>query len=216
VRRPVALEGLVDAVGQPEQGQLAQGGEVAGPEVVGEGRVDPGRRVDVAVSHPSPQRLRRHVDQLDLVSRPHDVVGHGLALHDAGDRLDDVVQRLEVLDVDRGDDVDAGGEQHLDVLPPLRPGGAGSVGVGQLVDEGDLRAAGEHRVDVELVEGRASVLDRSAWHELETLGLGAGERATVGLQKADDDIGAPVGPSVRLREHGNGLPDARGGAEIDP
>ena len=36
----VLLEVLVDPVGDPEQGQLAQRGEVAGAEVVGQGRVD--------------------------------------------------------------------------------------------------------------------------------------------------------------------------------
>ena len=57
-------------------------------------------RVDVAVRHAPAQRLGRHVDELDLVGAAHDVVGDRLALLDAGDLLDDVVQRLEVLDVD--------------------------------------------------------------------------------------------------------------------
>ena len=46
-------------------------------------------------------------------------------LLDAGDLLDDVVHRLEVLDVDGRDHVDPGVEQLLDVLPALlvaRPG----------------------------------------------------------------------------------------------
>ena len=76
----VVLEGLVDPVGDPQQRQLAQGGEVAGPEVVGEGGVDLVGRVDVAVGHAPAQRLGAHVDQLDLVGPAHDRVGHGLAL----------------------------------------------------------------------------------------------------------------------------------------
>src|SRR5437764_554095 len=47
----VGGQGLVDAVGDPHQGQLAQGAEVAFPEVVGERGVDLLRRVDVAVRH---------------------------------------------------------------------------------------------------------------------------------------------------------------------
>ena len=62
---------------------------------------------------------RRHVDELDLVGRAHDRVGDRLLLLDAGDLLDDVVHRLEVLDVHGGDHVDPGVEELLDVLPAL-------------------------------------------------------------------------------------------------
>ncbi len=76
----VGLEVLLHAIGDPEQGQLAKGGEVAGPEVVGQCRIHPLGRVDVAVSHPAAQRLGAHVDQLDLVGSSHHLVGDGLAL----------------------------------------------------------------------------------------------------------------------------------------
>ena len=142
----VLREPLVDPVGEPEQRELAQRGEVARPEVVARAprRSAPaGRRCRA----PSARRSasRRHVDELDLVGRAHDLVGDRLALLDAGDLLDDVVQRLEVLDVDRRDDVDAGVEQLLDVLPALLVARAGDVGVRELVDERDLRAAARAR-----------------------------------------------------------------------
>ena len=113
------LQPLVDPVGEPEQGELPQRREVADPEVVRQGGVDLLGLVDVAVGHPAAQRLRRHVDQLDLLGAAHHLVGHRLALHHPGDRLDDVVERLEVLDVDRRDDVDPGIQQLVDVLPAL-------------------------------------------------------------------------------------------------
>ena len=53
----VPLQALVDAVREPEQGQLAQGGEVADPEVVRQRGVDLLGLVDVAVRHPTAQRL---------------------------------------------------------------------------------------------------------------------------------------------------------------
>ena len=90
-----------------------------GAEVVAERGVDPVCGVHVAVGQPAAQRLRGHVDQLDLVGGPHDLVRDGLPLLDAGDPLDDVVERFEVLDVDGRDDVDASGQQLLDVLPAL-------------------------------------------------------------------------------------------------
>ena len=116
---PVALQPLVDLVGQPEQGQLAQRGQVAGPEVVGQRRVDLLGRVDVAVRHPAAQRLGGHVDELDLLGGAGHRVRHGLPLRHAGDLLHHVVQRLQVLDVQRGDHVDPGVQQVLDVLPAL-------------------------------------------------------------------------------------------------
>ena len=84
----VAGERFLDPIGDPQQGEFAQGAEVAGPEVVGERGVDALGGVDVAVRHPPPDRLRRHVDQLELVGAADDVVGHRLALHGAGDPRD--------------------------------------------------------------------------------------------------------------------------------
>jgi hypothetical protein len=44
------------------------------------------------LGHAPAQRLRALVDQLDLVGGADDGVGYGLALHDACDALDHVVQ----------------------------------------------------------------------------------------------------------------------------
>jgi hypothetical protein len=119
VPSPVLGEALVDAVGQPGERELAERGEVPRPEVVGEGGVDPLRRIDVAAGEAVAERERRQVDELQLVRATDDLVGDRLALLDRRDLLDHVVERLEVLDVERGDDVDAGREQLLDVLPAL-------------------------------------------------------------------------------------------------
>ena len=155
----VLLQRRVDLVGEPQQRQLAQRGQVALAEVVGQRGVDPLGRVDVAVGEPAPQRFRRDVDELDLVGRADDLVGHLLLLLDAGDLGDDVVEALEVLDVDGRDDGDAGVEQLLDVLPAFGVLAARGVGVGELVDEHHLWLALQHRLDVELGELAAAVLD---------------------------------------------------------
>ncbi len=158
---PVDLQPGVDAIGQPEQRQLAQRGQVAGPEVVAERGIDLVGGVDVAVRHPAAQRLGRHVDQLDLVGAADDHVGHGLALRHAGDLLDHVVDRLEVLDVDRRDDVDPGVQQVVDVLPALGVRAAvRHVGVREFVDQGDLGPAVQHGGQVHLGEAGVAVLAR--------------------------------------------------------
>ena len=142
------------------------------------------------MGHPAPERLRGLVDELDLVRRPHHRVRDRLLLLDAGDLLDHVVHRLEVLDVHGRDHVDPGPQQLLDVLPALLVAGAGDVRVGELVDERDRRLAGQDRVDVHLLEGRVPVLDAVPGDDLEVADLRGGVRPAVGLDEPDDDVGA--------------------------
>ncbi len=215
VAAAVLLQPHVDLVGDPQQRQLAQGGEVPGPEVVAEGGVDLVGRVHVAVRHAPPQRLGRHVDELDLVGGPHHAVGHGLALGGAGDALDHVVGRLEVLDVEGGHDVDAGGEQLVDVLPALLVAATGGVGVGHLVDQRDLGAPLEDGVDVHLLQRRAPVGDAPAGHHLQVADLLGRAFPAVRLDQADHDVGAAFGAPAALGQHGERLAHAGRGAEVD-
>ena len=212
----VAVELLVDLVGQPDERDLAQGGEVADPEVVGQGGVDALTRVDVAVHYPPAQRLRGHVDQLDLVGPAHDLVGDGLLLRHPGDLLDDVVDRFQVLDVDGGDHGDAGVEQLLDVLPAFGVGAAGHVGVGELVDQRDLRMPGQHSLGVELGEARPPVGQHPPGDDLQAFEQLGDARPAVRFDEADDDVGAPGEPAPALVEHRVGLADAGGRAQVDP
>ena len=184
----VVLQRLVDLVGHPEQGELPEGGEVAGSEVVGERGVDPLGRVDVAVGHAATERLRRHVDQLDLLRGSDDGVRNGLVLLDAGDPLYDIVDRLEVLHVQCRDNGDTGLEQLVDVLPPLLVPRAGDVRVGDLVDQHELRFPGEDGIDVHLLEFLVPVLDLLPGYDLEVADLRFRIGASVGLDVAHDDI----------------------------
>ena len=213
---PVALQPLVDLVGQPEQGQLAQRGEVAGPEVVGQRRVDLLGRVDVAVRHPAAQRLGGHVDELDLLGGADHRVRHGLPLRHAGDLLHHVVQRLQVLDVQRGDDVDPGGQQLLHVLPALGVLRPRHVGVRELVDQRDLRVAGQHRGQVHLLEHRAAVADRGPRDDLQPGQQRRGVHPPVRLGERHHQVGASFLAPVALVEHGVRLagPGRRG--KVDP
>ena len=75
------------------------------------------------------------------------------------DLRDDVVQALDVLDIDRGVDVDAAAQQLLDVEIALGMAAAGRIGVGELVDQHDLRTAGDDGVEVHLLERLALVFE---------------------------------------------------------
>jgi hypothetical protein len=91
-------------------------------------------RVHVAVHHPAAERLRGHVDKLDLVGAASDLVRQHLVLLNAGDLPRDVLKRFQVLDVQGRDDVDASVEQFVNVLPPLGIAASGNVGVRKFVD----------------------------------------------------------------------------------
>lgn len=121
-----------------------------------------------------------------------------------------------MLDVDRRDDVDAGVEELADVLPPFLVAGAGDVGVGEFVDERDLRAAREERVEVEVAQGRSPVRGRAPREHLQPLEHAGRMPPPVRLDDPDDDVGAARPAAGALREHRHGLADAGGGAEIDP
>ena len=103
-----------------------------------------------------------------------------------------------------------------DVLPALLVAArAGDVGVGQLVDQRHLGMAGEHGVEVHLLEAGSPVLDDFAGDDLEAVDQLLGERATVALDEADDDVGAPPLPAVTFVEHGVGLAHPGGGPQVD-
>ena len=157
VRLHIAHHLLVDPLRRAAQCELAQRGQVAGREVVPDRALGLVRHIDLAVAQPLDQVLRRQVDQLDVVGLVDDRVGHRLAHADARDAGDDVVQAFDVLDVERGVDVDAGGDQLLDIHVALGMPAARRVGVRQLIDQGELRAARQQRVEVHLV--RACVRD---------------------------------------------------------
>src|SRR5215207_1362100 len=127
----------------------------------------------------------------------------------------DVVERLEVLDVDRRDDSDPCLQELVDVLPALLVSRPRRVRMRELVHEGDVGPAGEHRVDVELLQSRASILDSLPGNDLEIGDLLGRWPAAVGLDESDDDVLASLAAATALVQHRVGLPHARSGAEVD-
>ena len=150
-----------------------------------------------------------------MVGAAHDLVGDGLALRDPGDLFHDVVQRLEVLDVQIGDDVDAGFEHLLDVLPALLVPAPRHVGVRQLIDERQGGPAREDRVEVHLLEDSVPILQGRAGNDLEVSDLVGRPSAPMRLDEADDDILAAREAPAALVQHRVRLADAGRSAEVD-
>ncbi len=131
-RRPRPLDGvgahvgdhlLVDPLSGAAQGKFAQRGQVAGLEVAADGALGLLRQVDLPLLEALDEVFRGQIDDLDVVGAVDDRVRHRLAHAHAGDRGDDVVEAFDVLDVQRRVDVDAGGQQFLDVEVAFRDGG---------------------------------------------------------------------------------------------
>ncbi len=168
------------------------------------------------MGHPAAQGLRGHVDQFDLVGPADHLVGDGLALRDAGDLPDDVVQRLQVLDVDGGDDVDPGGQQLVHVLPAPGVAPAGDVGVGELVHQRHGGPAGEDRVGVHLGERGVPVGAGEPGDDVEALEHVLGVPAAVALDEAHHHVRPAFLPAAGLVEHPVRLADAGGRTEVHP
>ena len=211
----IGLHVVLDAVGRAAQRELAQRHQVALAEEVARGALDLLGQVDLAGLQPREQVVGGDVDEHHLVGLVEEEIGHRLENGDAGDAPDDVVQALEVLDVERREDVDAGREQLVDILPALRMARALDVRVGELVDEDQRGPARERAVEVELAQRPAleGNLDLRQHRQVgdERLGLLASMR----LDDADEDVLALVAQRARGREHRERLADAGGRAEVD-
>ena len=209
----VREELLVDALGGAPQRQFAQRRQVAGRKEMADGALGLLRHIDLALMQALDQILGREVDDFDVVGLVEDAVGNGFAHPDAGDPGDDVVQALDVLDVQRREHVDAGGDQLLDIEIAFGMAAAGGVGVRQFVDENQLRPTLQDRVEIHLGQQVALVLDLLARNDLEPVEQCLGFAASVRLDDADDDIHtlAPLG--LGGEQHLIGLADAGRGAE---
>ena len=179
---------LVHALGGAAQRKLAQRRQVAGREIVLQRPLGLLGDVDLAFLQPLDQVVGREIDQLDGVGAVEDRIRHGLAHAHMRDLRDDVVEAFDVLDVDGGVDVDAVTEQLFDVEVALGMAAARRIGVGKLVDEHDLRLAGDDGVEVHLLEPLPLVFEPPAGDDLEPLEQRLGLLAPVGFDDADDDI----------------------------
>jgi len=89
------------------------------------------------------------------------------------------------------------------------------VGVGELVHERHRGPAGQHGIEVHLVDRRPPVGHHPPRQDLQAVEQLGRVRSAVRLDEADDDVGAPLEAPVGLVEHRHGLADPGGGPEVD-
>jgi hypothetical protein len=193
-RQAARRMGLAQVAVHPVRGglhrKLAQCGQVGGREE----RLQRVRRllrhVDLALLQSLDQFARRQVHQLDVAQAVEHAVGHGLAHAHAGDPVDHVVEAFQVLDVDRGADVDAGVEQFDHVLPAAFVAAAGRVAVRQFVHQRQPGPAREQGVEVEFLQRAALVFDALARQDFEPFDQPQRLAATVGFHQPHDHVHA--------------------------
>ena len=91
--------------------------------------------------------------------------------------------------------------------------GSRRVRVGQLVDQDERRLAGQRGVEIEFLQGGATVLHRAPGEDFETAQQRFRLRAPVQLHVADDDVDAVLALLPGRLQHRVGLADAGGRAE---
>ena len=207
---------LAHVLGHLAERQLPERAQVVGSEEVREGRLDAVGLVDLAGPDPFLQPLRGQVDQHHLVGLVQDAVREGLANADARQLGHRVVQALEVLDVHGRDDVGPGFQDLVDVLVALRVSHARRVRVGQLVDEGQLRPAGDDGVEIHLGEHEVAVVAPQPGNLLDAVRERCRLWPVVRLEVADHDVTAVVLRLAALLEHAVRLAHPRGHAQQDP
>ena len=114
-----------------------------------------------------------------------------------------------MLDVERGENINAGIEYFLHVLPAFRMTRAGGVGVRQFIYERKLRATRKHRVEVHFGECDAAMLQGAARYRGQPLCQRISFLATMRLDITDYQIASSRKFAPRGFEHGVGFPHAR-------
>ena len=120
-------------------GDLPQGGQVLHGTKVLESLLCLALPVHLSRLKAFHQLVRLDIHQLDLIGPVKDVIRDALIDRDACDGGHQIVQRLQMLHIDRGVDVDAGLEQLFHILIALRVPATLGVAVGQFIDQDELR-----------------------------------------------------------------------------
>ena len=120
-----------------------------------------------------------------------------------------------MLNIDRGVDIDAQIQQLFDIEIALRMAAAGRIGVGELIDQDELRTARDDGVQIHLVEGSAVIINVLARNDLKAVQQRLGFLAAMRFDDADDKVHPLFLLGMRGLQHFVGLTDPGRGADED-
>ena len=111
--------------------------------------------------------------------------------------------------------MNSGGEDVLNVLVSLGVFAAGDVGVGQLIDDRNLRMTGDDGIDIHFLDDDLVVFDFSPGDDFEAVDQFGGLSAAVGFDEADDDVDFLSLEALGLLEHAISFADTGTVAQVD-
>src|SRR5215469_6847391 len=163
--------------------------------------------VNLALGQAFEQLVGRKIDQHNLIGVLEYPIRDGFADPNAGNLLDNVVEALQMLDVEGGPDVNAGGEQFLDVLPSLGMATPGYIGVGKFVNQEQARMSRQGGIKVEFIDDQVAIDDRFAGEDLEARKQRLRFLPAMRLDDANDHVAAFLLDGPRGGQHPVGLAD---------
>ena len=207
--RPCFAQAAVDAVGGLLHRKFAQRGQVGRREECLQGLRGLFGHIDLALLQACDQFAWRQVDQHDVVQAVEHTVRHGLADAHAGDAHHHIVEAFQMLDVDRGPDVDAGVQQLHHILPAPLVAAARRIAVGQFVHQHQRRMPCEHGIQIHLLQ-RVAVVGHFLQRQLrqafqQCLGIGT----AMGFHQAHHQVDTAAQLFLRAGQHRVGLAHAR-------
>ena len=173
------------------------------------------REVDLPGPHPRHEFVRREIHDFDIIRRVEHRIRNGLAHTDPGDLRHHVVQALDVLDIERCEDIDPGSQDLLDVLVALRMPRTRRIGVRELIDQGEGRAPFEQGFEIHLGKAAALVVDVPPRQHLQTVQERLRLGPAVCLDDGRDHVQAVAQSRMGRGQHLVGLTDPGGSAEED-
>ena len=121
------------------QGQFTQSGEIVGCEETSQRPPGAVTKIDLAGPQALQQNFGRQIDKFDGIGTIKEAIGHPFTDLDPGEPGHWFAQTLDVLDIERGQNVDAGIKQVFGVLPTFGVTAARGIAVGELIEDQDRR-----------------------------------------------------------------------------
>ena len=143
------------------------------------------------------------------------MVGHGFVHLDADDAAHHIVEAFQVLHVQRGPDVDAGGQQLFHILPALGVARAGHIAVRQLVQQQHIGVLLQCAIQVKLRQLPPLVGQGLARQLAQAVQLLLGLGPAMGFDQAHQHRAAGLALALGGSQHGIGLAHASIGAKVD-
>lgn len=163
--------------------------------------------VDLPLGKALPELLWREIDQFDLVSHIEHRVRDCFADDDPGDLPHGIGPTFDVLHVKSREDIDARIEQLENVLVTFWMPRARRIRVRELVDKNKFRMPEQQRVEIKLLERRATMLELHARNDRKSLDQRFGFRAPMGFDDPDDHFQTFRLFLPRRSQHRVSLPD---------